>query len=160
MREKDKPRFFPSLGRSLSRRQKNPRPGLAGILSEQDPEQASNMSGSLTLGRSHNDENRPLTSSSALSFGSSFKRPPTSGSVVTNRSAPSPSPNLPVMVESQLGSISHARSGSALVSGESSVEQYKAALMRVEEENYKLLQENADLKRRVRECKCGGVARR
>ncbi|KAJ4548821.1 hypothetical protein HRR76_001399 [Exophiala dermatitidis] len=39
VKDRDGPRFFPSLGRSLSRRQKNPRPGLSGILSEQDPEQ-------------------------------------------------------------------------------------------------------------------------
>jgi hypothetical protein len=38
-----------------------------------------------------------------------------------------------------------------------SIEHYKAALMRVEEENYKLLQENAELKRKVRECSCGGA---
>jgi len=40
------------------------------------------------------------------------------------------------------------------------VEHYKAELMRVEEENYKLLQENAELKRAIRECKCGGAVRR
>lgn len=160
MREKDKPRFFPSLGRSLSRRQKNPRPGLAGILSEQDPDQANNIVGSLTLGRSRNDENRPLTSSSGLSFSSSSKRPPTSGSIVTNRSAPSPGPNLPVIGGSKPDPNSRARSGSALLSSGSNLEQYKAALMRVEEENYKLLEENAELKRQIRECKCGGAVRR
>lgn len=160
MREKEKPRFFPSLGRSLSRRQKNTRPGLAGILSEQDPDQASNISGSMTLPRSRNDENRPLTSSSVLSFGSSSKRPPTSGSVVTNRSAPSPGPNLPMLSENKLDQSSQTRSGLAHVLGDANVEHYKAALMRVEEENYKLLAENAELKRQIRECKCGGAARR
>jgi hypothetical protein len=38
-----------------------------------------------------------------------------------------------------------------------SIEHYKAALMRVEEENYKLLQDNAELKRQIRECRCGGA---
>ncbi|KEF55757.1 uncharacterized protein A1O9_08508 [Exophiala aquamarina CBS 119918] len=160
VREKDRPRFFPSLGRSLSRRQKNSRPGLAGILSEQDPDQANSISGSVTLGRSRNDENRPLTSSSGLSFSSSSKRPPTSGSIVSNRSVPSPGPNYPVMGGSRPDSNLHTRSRSAHVPTGPSLEQCKAALMQVEEENYKLLEENAELKRQIRECKCGGAVRR
>jgi len=120
MRTRDAPRLFPSLGRSFSRRNKS-RPGLVGILSEQDPDQVVNVQTSRT------DENRPLTSSSA----GSRKRPPTSGSMTT----------------------------SSMVSSGGGVEQYKAALLRAEEENYKLLQENAELKRMIRECKCGGARR-
>jgi len=160
MREKDKPRFFPSLGRSLSRRHKNPRPGLAGILSEQDPDQANNISGSLTLGRLCNDENRPLTSSSGASLSLAFKRPPTSSSNGTNRSVPSPGPNLPVIGGSKPDPNLHIRSRSAHVPTGPTLEQCKAALMQVEEENYKLLEENAELKRQIRECKCGGTVGR
>lgn len=156
LRERDGPRLFPSLGRSLSRRQKTPRPGLAGILSEQDPDQVSNVAGS-TNGQSRTDENRPLTSSSALSSGSVAKRPPPSGSTTTNRSAPSPSPIAPILMPAN-----KATGGVGLGRGvlpDAGVEQYKVQLLRVEEENYRLLQENADLKRMIRECKCGGASR-
>ncbi|KIV87733.1 hypothetical protein PV11_03259 [Exophiala sideris] len=142
IKDRDGPRFFPSLGRSLSRRTKTPRPGLAGILSEQDPEQVSNV---------RSDENRPLTSSSGLSSsGSIMKRPLTAGSagtgVSTHRSplSPGPGPNAAAL--------------SVPNGDKTSLEHFKAELMRVEEENYKLLQENAELKRLIRECKCGGVA--
>ncbi|EXJ84168.1 hypothetical protein A1O3_04835 [Capronia epimyces CBS 606.96] len=151
LKDRDGPRLFPSLGRSLSRRHKTPRPGLAGILSEQDPEQVSNTYSSAGS-QSRNDENRPLTSSSALSFGSGPKRPPTSGSSTTNRSAPSPSPNAPV--------LRPGNKGAREVSPGAGIEQYKIELMRAEEENYKLLQENAELKRLIRECTCGGAQRR
>ncbi len=196
LKEREGPRLFPSLGRSLSRRHKASRPNLATILAEQDPEQVTNV-------QPRNDENRPLTSSSALSFGS-VKRPPTSGSSVsaTNRStasaspgpngvggllssrklrirtAPSPavnrSPNMhgtstlyspsaemlpPPSVHSHPKTTSPPV-GAGAPAQDGSIEHFKAALMRVEEENYKLLQENAELKRLVRECTCGGVARR
>ena len=39
------------------------------------------------------------------------------------------------------------------------IEHYKAQVMRLEQENYKLLAENAELKRTVRECRCGGAKR-
>lgn len=120
LRDRDMPRLFPSLGRSLSRRNKS-RPGLTTILTEHDPEQANNLQGSFTK-----DENRPPTAGSATSLGS--KRPPTSSS-----------------------------SASSLGPGNS--ERYKAATVKLEEENYKLLQENAELKRQLRECKCGRVVK-
>ncbi|KAI1624673.1 hypothetical protein EDD37DRAFT_354564 [Exophiala viscosa] len=140
IKNRDGPRFFPSLGRSLSRRAKTSRPGLAGILSEQDPEQVSNV---------RSDENRPLTSSSGLSSsGSVMKRPLTAGSAGTtvsnHRSPLSPNPRN--------------ATDSRPVGDKVSIEHFKAELMRVEEENYKLLQENAELKRLIRECKCGGAA--
>ncbi|KIY03943.1 uncharacterized protein Z520_00635 [Fonsecaea multimorphosa CBS 102226] len=176
VKEREGPRLFPSLGRSLSRRHKTPRPGLSSILSEQDPEKVNNV-------QSRTDENRPLTSSSALSFGS-VKRPPTSGSSVsaTNRStaSASPGPNAPsVLLSSKkrigtgpapatvTGSIMTASVGdgaqtptSSQIPGVESVEHYKSQLVRVEEENYKLLQENAELKRLIRECTCGRAVRR
>ncbi|OAP62911.1 hypothetical protein AYL99_02138 [Fonsecaea erecta] len=175
IREREGPRLFPSLGRSLSRRHKTPRPGLSGILSEQNPEQVNNV-------QPRTDENRPLTSSSVLSFGS-VKRPPTSGSSVstTNRStaSASPGPNAPAVLLSSkkrigtapdpvtgTGNIMGASAGdgvqkltSSRVFGAETVEQYKMELIRVEEENYKLLQENAELKRLIRECTCGGTVR-
>ncbi|KAL2396787.1 hypothetical protein ABEF93_002869 [Exophiala dermatitidis] len=174
VKDRDGPRFFPSLGRSLSRRQKNPRPGLSGILSEQDPEQVSNLNlfGSVGSRSTRTDENRPLTSSSALSFssgGPAPKRPPTSGSTTTNRSAPSPSPAAlrPVSVVKGGGgpgatstSTSPGPGNVAAAVAAADVEHYRAELMRVEEENYKLLQENAELKRLIRECRCGGAQRR
>lgn len=139
LRDRDGPRFFPSLGRSLSRRTKTSRPGLAGILSEQDPEQVSNV---------RSDENRPLTSSSGLSSsGSIVKRPLTAGSA---GSAPSNHRSSP--------SVRSKAAAPLMAAGAPvSLEHYKAELMRVEEENYKLLQENAELKRLIRECKCGGA---
>ncbi|EXJ78764.1 hypothetical protein A1O1_09166 [Capronia coronata CBS 617.96] len=152
IRDRDGPRLFPSLGKSLSRRHKSPRPGLAGILSEQDPEQVSNMY-STSGGQARTDENRPLTSSSGLSFGSLHgRRPPTSGSTTTNRSAPSPSPKAPLLRPA-------SKTGRGVSPG-AGAEHYRAELLRVEEENYKLLQENAELKRLIRECKCGGAQRR
>ncbi|KIW64450.1 hypothetical protein PV04_09382 [Phialophora macrospora] len=184
LKEREGPRLFPSLGRSLSRRTKASRPGLATILAEQDPEQVNNMQV-----QPRNDENRPLTSSSVLSFGST-KRPPTSGSSVsaTNRStaSASPGPNLGGLLSgkklrvrpapsSTTGSrsptelqgprLGHSHPGSSPPTGvgteqQASLEHLKAQLMRIEEENYKLLQENADLKRLIRECTCGGAARR
>ncbi|KIW59989.1 hypothetical protein PV05_00245 [Exophiala xenobiotica] len=144
LKGREGPRLFPSLGRSLSRRHKTSRPGLAGILSEQDPEQVSNVASS------RNDENRPLTSSSALSSGSIVKRPLTAGSMTTTRSAPSPGPALPILMPAS----------KTAEASSTTLEQYKAELMRVDEENYKLLQENAELKRQIRECKCGGAAAR
>ncbi|KIW90792.1 uncharacterized protein Z519_08575 [Cladophialophora bantiana CBS 173.52] len=174
VKERDGPRLFPSLGRSLSRRQKTSRPGLSSILSEQDPEQINNV-------QSRNDENRPLTSSSALSFGS-VKRPPTSGSSVsiTNRSteSASPGPDAPAVLLSskkRIGTVPTIVAGNTVAAGVGNgvpmpsyygagevetVEHYKAQLVRVEEQNYKLLQENAELKRQIRECKCGGAVRR
>ncbi|KAG9791617.1 hypothetical protein KCU88_g960, partial [Aureobasidium melanogenum] len=174
VKDRDGPRFFPSLGRSLSRRQKNPRPGLSGILSEQDPEQVSNLNlfGSVGSRSTRTDENRPLTSSSALSFssgGPAPKRPPTSGSTTTNRSAPSPSPAAlrPVSVVKGGGGPGATSTSTlpgpgnvAAAVAAADVEHYRAELMRVEEENYKLLQENAELKRLIRECRCGGAQRR
>ena len=191
LREREGPRLFPSLGRSLSRRQpKTSRPGLATILAEQDPDQATNK-------QPRNDENRPLTSSSGLSF-ESVKRPPTSGSGMsaTNRStaSASPGPNTPggflsskkLRIRTAPSHIptttplspsaqmqpppppplpphSHPTSSPNLPAGveaEGSLGHFKAALMRVEEENYRLLQENAELKKAIRECKCGGSVTR
>lgn len=162
LKDREGPRLFPSLGRSLSRRYKASRPDLAGILSEQDPEQVSNVVGP-GAGPSRTDENRPLTSSSALSFGS-VKRPVTSSSGTTSRSAPSPSPAGPILIGDKQRHATAPEPGlftsSSRIPPGASVEQYKAELMRVEEENYKLLQETAELKRLIRECKCGGAVRR
>jgi hypothetical protein len=181
LKDRDGPRLFHSLGRSLSRRQKPSRPGLSTILAEQDPDQVTNA-------RPRNDENRPLTSSSGLSFGS-VKRPPTSSSGIsaTNRSAASASPGpnapggllsskklrvrtapnparstrspedrVPPLAKSPTNVASPFHADSEQDDGAA---QYKARLMQVEEENYKLLQENAELKRMIRECKCGGAIR-
>lgn len=156
-RDRDKPRFFPSLGRSLSRRPKSTRPGLAGILSEQDPEQASNTNNSTFQISTRSDENRPLTGSSGFSFRSnSNKRPQTAGS---SRSAPSPGPNLPILHPSK-STHSPEDSTSRATDKYRTIDEYKAALMKAEDENYKLLQQNADLKRQIRECKCGGTVRK
>ncbi|KAK5200062.1 hypothetical protein LTR99_004852 [Exophiala xenobiotica] len=154
VKNRDGPRLFPSLGRSLSRRTKTSRPGLASILSEQNPEQVSNVN--VVASSARNDENRPLTSSSALSFGGSMivnKRPLTAGSMTTTtttRSAPSPGPGpgpnaLPIRMPGASTITAEASSTTS-----TTLEEYKAELMRVEEENYKLLQENAELKRQIR----------
>lgn len=156
-RDRDKPRFFPSLGRSLSRRPKNTRPGLAGILSEQDPDQASNTNNSTFQISTRSDENRPLTGSSGFSFRStSNKRPQTAGS---GRSVPSPGPNLPILHPSK-SNHSPEDSTSRATDKYRTIDEYKVALMKAEDENYKLLQQNADLKRQIRECKCGGTVRK
>lgn len=171
LKDTQTPRLFHSLGRSLSRK-KPSRMGLNGVLSEQDPEQAHNR----------NEENRPPTSSSAKSWGSYTRRP---GTASTNKSLPttesipeSPSPSPPALGEravNQRHSASQSQSQTqsqiptqngvanaatasmpSNLSKAASIEHYKAALMRVEEENYRLLKENAELKRRIRECKCAG----
>jgi hypothetical protein len=180
LKETQTPRLFHSLGRSLSRK-KPSRPGINGILTETDPEQAHNR----------NEENRPPTSSSAKSWGSYTRRP---GTASTNKSLPTPdsipeSPSPPTGLVERPGNqvkFGHSTSQSQghvaqagmqsqsqpqltrqnsnampapanVNSKGASIEHYKAALMRVEEENYKLLKENAELKRRIRECSCGKV---
>ncbi|RMZ76964.1 hypothetical protein DV737_g4585, partial [Chaetothyriales sp. CBS 132003] len=157
-KEHDAPRLFHSLGRSLSRRNARSRPGLQGILAEQDPDQACNSSPKSVSVRapsapSRSDENRPVTSSSSLSVGSVSRRPLTSS---TNKSTTSEKLQLgaiPVLPPSS--SHEPSKAVDLLAVGNESIEHYRAALMRVEEENYKLLQENAELKKRVRECCCG-----
>ena len=79
LKDRDTPKLFHSLGRSLSRRNKS-RPNLNGILSDQNPEQAQNQQ------PPRNDENRPLTSGSARSVGSFSRRPATASSSNTNKS--------------------------------------------------------------------------
>lgn len=154
VRERDAaPRLFHSLGRSLSRKHKS-RPALTGILTEQNPQQASNVQ---TPSRAVTNESRPMTSSSGASFSSFNKRPTTTSSsnsaVSASRlnldSVPS-LPPTPAATEQPKQEVGQAVGGDTL-------EHYKAALMRVEEENYKLLQENAELKRQIRECQCGGA---
>ena len=156
LKDRDTPKLFHSLGRSLSRKNKS-RPALAGVLAEQDPTQAQNR----------NDENRPPTSSSARSVGSWSRRPATASSSHTNKSftmadsipeSPSP-PGLAEKPQSQAQHVQPQPQPQTQPSKAASIEHYKAALMRVEEENYKLLQENAELKRQIRECKCGGTKR-
>jgi hypothetical protein len=159
------PRLFHSLGRSLSRKTKS-RPALNGILTEQDPAQANVQAVSSRSSRS--DENRPPTSSSALSFASLSRRPLTAGSsksaasVSTTRlnldAVPSLPPTPAEPPQQQESTPPPAQTSPEAVGG-NTLEHYKAALMRVEEENYRLLQENAELKRQIRECSCGGVAR-
>ncbi|RVX75053.1 hypothetical protein B0A52_01330 [Exophiala mesophila] len=157
-RDRDKPRFFPSLGRSLSRRPKSTRPGLSGILSEQDPDQASNINSSTFQISTRSDENRPLTGSSGISFRSlSTKRPQTAGS---SRSAPSPGPTLPILHPNKSTNSPEDGSITREVDQYRTIEEYKVALIKAEDENYKLLQQNADLKRQIRECKCGGAVRK
>ncbi|RMZ89706.1 hypothetical protein DV736_g3067, partial [Chaetothyriales sp. CBS 134916] len=157
-KEHDAPRLFHSLGRSLSRRNARSRPGLQGILAEQDPDQASNwppkpVSVRAPSAPSRSDENRPVTSSSSISVSSISRRPLTSS---TNKSTTSEKLQLgaiPVLPPSSSYEPNKAVDLPAV--GNESVEHYRAALVRVEEENYKLLQENAELKKRVRECRCG-----
>lgn len=154
MRDRDAaPRLFHSLGRSLSRKTKS-RPGLTGILTEQNPQQANNMQ---TPSRAVTHESRPMTSSSGASSSSFNKRPLTAGS---SKSATSASrlnlESIPSLPPTSAAVEEPKQNAGPAVGGET-LEHYKAALMRVEEENYKLLQENAELKRQIRECNCGGA---
>lgn len=156
MRDRDAaPRLFHSLGRSLSRKHKG-RPGLTGILTEQNPQQAGNMQ---TPSRAVTAESRPMTSSSGASSGSFNKRPLTAGS---SKSATSASrlhlESIPCLPPTPAASEEPKQNAGPVVGGET-LEHYKAALMRAEEENYKLLQENAELKRQIRECNCGGAVK-
>ncbi|KAK5085901.1 hypothetical protein LTR05_005190 [Lithohypha guttulata] len=194
LRDRHTPSLLPSLGRSFSKKNRS-RPGLIGILSEQNPEQAQNRSTS-TL----NDENaRPKSSSSgsnsntnglynALSFGRKF-RPDTSSSAASATSRPG-SKGLPLadLHENQatqsyyhytnnsnnndsstLDEINNTTTTSQSQSqplteeernkprdrsSSGNIEHYKAQVMRLEQENYKLLAENAELKRAARECRC------
>lgn len=146
------PRIFHSLGRSLSRKHKS-RPGLHGILTEQETHSRNNSQTSTRVPTSN--DSRPVTSSSGTSFGSLNKRPPTAGSSKSGASASRLNldsiPSLPPAPADP----AEAKENSGAAAG--TLEHYKAALMRVEEENYKLLQENAELKRQIRECSCGGA---
>jgi RhoGEF domain len=167
LKEQATPKLFHSLGRSLSRKNKS-RPALAGILSEQDPEQAHNQRSSY-----RSDENsRPLTSGSGRSAGSFSRRPATASSSNTNKSfgmleSMPESPSPPTLAEKPMNQAQpqpqpqkqavQAQGQGSQQSKAASIEHYKAALMRVEEENYKLLQDNAELKRQIRECRCGGA---
>lgn len=177
LRDRDAPRLLPSLSRSFSKKSRS-RPGLAGILGETNPDQAQNR-GTVT-----NDENaRPKSSSSgnapsgsgglysALSFGRRF-RPDTSHSQSTNSSSPSrpgsKGRTLDDVAEHQQNSSFNEDSAvdvSALDEERSrprdrvssgNIEHYRAQVMKLEQENYKLLAENAELKRLVRECRCRG----
>jgi hypothetical protein len=182
------PRLFHSLGRSLSRKNKS-RAGLNGILSEHSRTPSQQAQTQISNGTypvvskptTRGDENRPPTSSSNASFSSisSRLRPQTatsqksaaSASRLNLESIPSLPPTLahpePVAAEAEPEEAktkkdsldSNATIGGGASGGQKTLEHYKAALMRVEEENYKLLQENAELKRQVRECSCGRVLR-
>ena len=183
LRERDTPKFLPSLSRSFSKKNRS-RPGLAGILSEQNPEQAQNLPPS-----SENNENvRPKSSSSgnglynAMSFGRKF-RPDTAHShsassastSVSMSSRPTskgqPLDDVAEHVATQSfnedsavdvngsGQLDDEREKLRDRSSSGNIEHYKAQVMRLEQENYKLLADNAELKRLVRECKCGRVRR-
>ncbi|KAK5955830.1 hypothetical protein OHC33_003471 [Knufia fluminis] len=177
LRERDTPKFLPSLSRSFSKKNRS-RPGLAGILSEQNPEQAQNRSPTNT-----SDENvRPKSSGNgnglynALSFGRKF-RPDTShshsASSASVSSRPTSKGQLLDDVAEGVATLSFNEDSAVDVNGQvdderarprdrsssGNIEHYKAQVMRLEQENYKLLAENAELKRLVRECKCGGVRR-
>lgn len=162
LRERDAPKLLPTLGRNFSKKSRS-RTGLAGILSEQNPDQAQN--------RSSNDENvRPKSSGSgtglynALSFGRKF-RPDTSSSQSTNSSRPNSKGNILDSVTGgavvnehgqveEAGQLEEERCKPRDRSSSGNIEHYKAQVMRLEQENYKLLAENAELKRLLREYKC------
>lgn len=162
LRERDAPKLLPTLSRSFSKKNRS-RPGLAGILAEQNPEQAQN--------RIPNDENvRPKSSGSgsglynALSFGRKF-RPDTSSSQSTVSSRPNSKGQMlgdvteGVEVEGygiveESSQIEEERAKPRDRSFSGNIEHYKAQVMRLEQENYRLLAENAELKRVVRECRC------
>lgn len=171
LRERDTPRLLPTLSRSFSKKSRS-RPGLAGILSEQNPDQVQN--------RTTNDENaRPKSSGSgsglynALSFGRKH-RPDTSSSQSTTSSSRPNSKGQPLgdvteerIVEGyatnttttattneEVSQVDEERRKPRDRSSSGNIEHYKAQVMRLEQENYRLLAENAELKRVVRECKC------
>jgi RhoGEF domain len=94
-------------------------------LSEQDIDQVSNIT---------NENSRPNSNGSGSEFGSiRGKRPGTAGSARSLFGMKS-SPDI--------GAVADA-------------DQYKQKIAKLEDDNYKLLQENAELKRRLRECACG-----
>ena len=186
LRDRDTPRLLPSLTRSFSKKSRS-RPGLAGILSEQNPEQAQNRS-TTTI----NDENaRPKSSGNgglggglynALSFGrrhrpeiSHAHSASTTSLHTTNSHSPSrpgskgqaledvqedhatQSFNEDSAVDVSTNAVSQIEDERFKVRDRSSsgnIEHYKAQIMKLEQENYKLLAENAELKRLARECKC------
>ena len=165
LNERPGPKIFHSIGRSLSRKNTKSRPGLRDILAEQDPANNINTQPQFQI---RNDENRPFTSSSGNSYSSLSKRPNTASSATSGRSTqklalesipslpPTPSDKLitPNPVSTAPGENDSPPASAAPIAKTATLEHYKAALMRVEEENYKLLQENADLKRQIRECRC------
>lgn len=178
LRERDAPRFMPTLSRSFSKKNRS-RPGLAGILGEQNPDQAQNRSPTTT-----NDENfRPKSSGSvynALSFGRKHRPEPThshshSASSTSMSSRPNSKGQPLDDVAEHAATQSFTEDSAVDLTGQGqldngsvrprdrsssgNIEHYKAQVMKLEQENYKLLAENAELKRLVRECRCGGVRR-
>lgn len=178
LRDRDTPRLLPSLTRSFSKKNRT-RPGLAGILGETNPEQAQNRGAPPT-----DENARPKSSSStsggaiynALSFGRRF-RPDTSHSHSTTSSSPSrPGSKGRTLDDVQendasqhistqntsfnedsavdVSAVNDERSRQRDRSSSGNIEHYRAQVMRLEQENYKLLAENAELKRLARECRC------
>lgn len=145
--DRESPRLLPSLSRSFSKKNRS-RPGLTNILSEQDAEQAQN--------RSRYEENmRPKSSSSGMSLRGRL-RPGTSSSQETGELRPSSKGQLLDVAEENPSST---LVDSPTVDASFSAEHYTAQVMKLEQENYRLLAENAELKRLVRECRCGKLQR-
>ena len=163
LKDRDGPKFMPSLSRSFSKKSRS-RPGLAGILSEQNPEQVQN--------RSSEDENtRPKSSGSgnglynALSFGRRFRpeslhsssqsRPGSKGQTLANVDEHQTLPHSQdSAIDINSSQIDEERQKPRDRQSSGNIEHYRAQVMKLEQENYKLLAENAELKRLVRECKC------
>lgn len=164
LRERDAPKLLPTLSRSFSKKNRS-RPGLAGILSEQNPDQAQNRAPT-------NDENaRPKSSGSgsglynALSLGRKFRPDTSSSQSTTSSSRPNSKGQIldnvtegtaveGYAIAEESSQIEEERSKPRDRSSSGNIEHYKAQVMRLEQENYRLLAENAELKRVVRECRC------
>jgi hypothetical protein len=121
---RDTPRLLPSLTRSFSRKNSS-RKVLP--LTEQDVDQITNIT---------NENNRPYSNGSSYNSSSIRSRRPGTASSARSLFGLKSSP----IEEKGLQGLE--------------ADQYKQKIAQLEDDNYKLLQENAELKLRLRECAC------
>lgn len=121
---RDTPRLLPSLSRSFSRKNSSRK---AIPLAEQDIDQISNIT---------NENSRPNSNGSGYNSSSIRSRRPGTANSARSLFGMKSSP----VEEKGLQGLE--------------ADQYKQKIAQLEDDNYKLLQENAELKRRLRECAC------
>ena len=178
-REKETPRLLPSLSRSWSRKIKPSSAASSRPLAEQNIDQANNVSTSAstsatTLAYSqsvrekentkpkHAHTNSSTSLSSRYRFGGFSSMiggaRPTTASSQGSSSTYSIVKHTPETKRSQDADLNvPAIELLKINSGEESsgtIEQWKIKAEKLEQENYKLLEENVEFKRRLRECRC------
>ena len=176
IREKETPRLLPSLSRSWSRRVKaTPKP-----LGEQDIDQANNLSSTIKKLNKDKDNTRPFSNHSQAGSSISLSlrsrtRPTTASSSGSVRSvfsilkSPPTTRIAPATITTAVTTHAHGTTAEANETESASSrrtpegldsrdgpnnETWRVKAQQLEQENYNLLAENAELKRRLRDCKC------